>query len=647
MDSWEMLSLMVLSVLALPVSGAICSPGTGSCVADGDEGLSLLQTAAHLTAESDARTLLNHFQAWDESPLGPNVVSLLQTVRNLATAAANGESQASDIEQDVLAKIITQMEENVIKVTKINHEEDTREIGRALAVISNCTSTMEGTFTQPGTGINALLAAMVSDNNTHDSCREEQKTKNTTNETECTDFETYAQGLVQPSCLCPSLPSPKPSPGLLDCIKETKKWATKAKPTYEGKRDDCHTASGELADQKETCDGDQSAFESAFCGYGQKLTRTCDTYTSCHGEGSESYKVTVADVKVSEAARKSEFVAAKKVICYVGVLKASAATRPSVLSACDQASYSTDHLDMTYPPPSPLASCDKSPVDIKPCDDAFVSKYYTSQPWFTLAPAVACNPCAWGGSAPAPTPAPAPASLIKKGICSGTDKEFTTAFLNTKFGDVPTKYTKGKAWYTHAGLATGICSVKSVADCEKVCSVVDGCKYFSMSLTQSCYACFIHKTCSSPKTNIGHGYSIYMMPPAPTAAPTAAPTEAPTEAPTAAPTPAPTPAPTAAWHLAPAGAPLCDSGKVASQAECSAANSELAKLAGKTPGRTMVKGSGGKCMDGGWGQVPIGCSAQSAGDWAAHYKTGANSDGTELKVGCVASAYQLICSGAR
>jgi len=45
-----MLSLMVLSVLALPVSGAISSQGTGSCMADGDEGLSLLQTAANLTA---------------------------------------------------------------------------------------------------------------------------------------------------------------------------------------------------------------------------------------------------------------------------------------------------------------------------------------------------------------------------------------------------------------------------------------------------------------------------------------------------------------------------------------------------------------------------------------------------------------------
>merc|ERR1719181_311210 len=134
---------------------------------------------------------------------------------------------------------------------------------------------MQGSFTAPGTGINALLAAMVADNNTHDGCRVVQVSKNETNETECTEFEEYAQGLVAPSCLCPSLPSPKPSPSLLDCISKTKTWAETAEPIYEAKRDDCHTASGALSNQKDSCDDDQGRFESAFCGYGQALTTTC------------------------------------------------------------------------------------------------------------------------------------------------------------------------------------------------------------------------------------------------------------------------------------------------------------------------------------------------------------------------------------
>ena len=51
----------------------------------------------------------------------------------------------------------------------------------------------------------------------------------------------------------------------------------------------------------------------------------------------------------------------------------------------------------------------------------------------------------------------------------------------------------------------------------------------------------------------------------------------------------------------------------------------------------MRWGKDGTCDGGGWGDVPRGCSAQSGGDWAAHYKT----DG----VNCNGGAYQLVCTG--
>jgi len=54
--------------------------------------------------------------------------------------------------------------------------------------------------------------------------------------------------------------------------------------------------------------------------------------------------------------------------------------------------------------------------------------------------------------------------------------------------------------------------------------------------------------------------------------------------------------------------------------------------------RGLQVGSGGSCNDGGWGQVPTGCSVQSGGDWAAHYKTG-----SPQPSGCVHQDYQLVC----
>ncbi|ALH23204.1 hypothetical protein ceV_298 [Chrysochromulina ericina virus CeV-01B] len=97
------------------------------------------------------------------------------------------------------------------------------------------------------------------------------------------------------------------------------------------------------------------------------------------------------------------------------------------------------------------------------------------------------------------------------------------------------------------------------------------------------------------------------------------------------------------WHLAPAGSTTCDSGTNASSGECEAIVKSLATKNKRVPGRSMQFASGFElvepCGDGrtGWGNVPLGCSAQTGGDWAAHYKTGS--------VNCNSGIYQLVCSG--
>ena len=62
---------------------------------------------------------------------------------------------------------------------------------------------------------------------------------------------------------------------------------------------------------------------------------------------------------------------------------------------------------------------------------------------------------------------------------------------------------------------------------------------------------------------------------------------------------------------------------------------------GKIPKRNLQVGAGGHCMDGSWGQVPLGCSAQSGGDWAAHYKTD-----TDNGNACIHPWYQLLCKSS-
>ena len=97
------------------------------------------------------------------------------------------------------------------------------------------------------------------------------------------------------------------------------------------------------------------------------------------------------------------------------------------------------------------------------------------------------------------------------------------------------------------------------------------------------------------------------------------------------------------WHLAPAGAHTCDRGISATQTECEAAAEQLAAATGNAAGRAFQISAGtpdDSCLDTGWGGVPLGCSVQSGGDWAARYKTGGVGGD-----GCTRWVYQMVCSG--
>ena len=91
-------------------------------------------------------------------------------------------------------------------------------------------------------------------------------------------------------------------------------------------------------------------------------------------------------------------------------------------------------------------------------------------------------------------------------------------------------------------------------------------------------------------------------------------------------------------HLAPSGASKCDYGVSVAPAQCESAVRSFAEKEGKIVNQSMRVGLGGTCLDGSWGQVPLGCSAQSGGAWVAHYKMP-----MYIGDGCIHAQYQLVC----
>jgi len=361
------------------------------------EGSSVLQRPAQ-AHEADVHKL--SLQQMVAQPGGmSDATSLLDTAKAWALADVKGEFQADSIPPALLQSIIAAMN-GVINATNISHREDQDEIDRSIAAIQACATTMDDSFTRAG-GVNDVRDIQVADGAAHDTCRGQEVILYTTNATKCDSFQAYADSLEPPDCLCPELVA-GPSPEMLACLQATATWATSANSTYISKRDQCYAASANLASQKTTCDTAQSTFESAFCSYAQSLTTTCGTYTSCRNAAVSSHSNTVSDVQVSEAGRKAQHQAAKKIICYLGVLNATEADKPTVFATCNSSTYSTTHLDIVYPTVPAAVTCDMSPINDKPCDSAFLSTYYLGKSWSTNAPARACIPCAWAVTTPAP-----------------------------------------------------------------------------------------------------------------------------------------------------------------------------------------------------------------------------------------------------
>ena len=81
--------------------------------------------------------------------------------------------------------------------------------------------------------------------------------------------------------------------------------------------------------------------------------------------------------------------------------------------------------------------------------------------------------------------------------------DWTTEELKSKRQDLN--------WYIHFG--NGVCNIGNnggAEKCARICKDIAGCRYFSVSDTSPCYACWIYKTCDSP-ISTNHDYKIYEM----------------------------------------------------------------------------------------------------------------------------------------
>merc|ERR1711972_763140 len=98
-------------------------------------------------------------------------------------------------------------------------------------------------------------------------------------------------------------------------------------------------------------DTKQALFEQASCSYARALSDSCQEYITRRARRSRAYNSTKERIQLMVAMRRSEYVATRKIECYIGVLKSNTSkqTREGMLKGCEKMAVSTAHLEILYP----------------------------------------------------------------------------------------------------------------------------------------------------------------------------------------------------------------------------------------------------------------------------------------------------------
>merc|ERR1712154_543890 len=137
----------------------------------------------------------------------------------------------------------------------------------------------------------------------------------------------------------------------------------------------------------------QATFEQVFCNYASEFSATCNRQQSCRTVAVDERSLRHASVKISEAARKADYSAGKHVLCLFKIFEKDNMDKPGTLDQCTKNTQSIDTsaLDISYHPVPAEQAC--TPEPDQPGASTFTQREYSSQTWYTIAPAADSNSC--------------------------------------------------------------------------------------------------------------------------------------------------------------------------------------------------------------------------------------------------------------
>jgi len=316
---------------------------------------------------------------------GTSMAEMISFVEGLAGKVAGHNYTLTSTEQQALNAIKSFIEKMQSSFDK-QHNEDQREVNRVKELIEACAN-------QTKTSLETVKNLNISAKNkcaAHDNCRTDEGAKNTSQTVACNDYDTYRKTNSQaqaPDCLKTinqdiGTSDETARQNMESCLEAAKTWLD---PLYE-KYKNCKRKKAEHQNNTDQCNKGQDSFEKIFCSYKSKLEETCDLQVSCRNEKIEIQAETHADVKISEAARKADYISGQIIACFFKVFEAGNEEKTNILTDCQNKTIDASHYNIIYPNIPAAADCKKD--SRQPCDE------YVTKRWTKFASAAYCEQCA-------------------------------------------------------------------------------------------------------------------------------------------------------------------------------------------------------------------------------------------------------------
>jgi len=374
----------VLLTLFPLVALSACPQGGGNCPAHVGRGLlqaSIESTVATQVSGATAKRLLQGLHV-NKTDIGIYLQSLV--------AKVDGHNYTLSKPEKTALETIGLMVGKMQNASVMQHAEDQQEVNRMRDLIQNCTSDAAASLAK----VAAFKESASSTRKAHAACRQVEGSAKDDKTLACTTYQAHRETTTPPTCMSTELSAEyvktddaAKKKQMEACLVTVKSWLTPFHAQYE----ECKSKTDTHKNKSAECGSQQQAFEQAFCLYESKLEDTCTAQNSCRAKMIAARNSSHDGVKLAEAARKADFTASNRLLCFLDVLRANNTHKRKTLLECQNQSKQTSKFDIVYQDIPGASDC--QPELTKPCDSSWQLQEYQSQAWHSKAKMEGCKPC--------------------------------------------------------------------------------------------------------------------------------------------------------------------------------------------------------------------------------------------------------------